>query len=458
MKKLLSLLLVSILVISLMVSCAPSTPEPDQTDTGNTAENPATDGADNSADNAADTQTTTSGDGEKIVVWAWDPNFNIDIMNTAAKFYNETHPDVEFEIVEMAKADVEQKLHTNLASQLTEGLPDIVLIEDYNAQKYLQSYPGSFADLTNEFNYDDFAPYKVELMTLDSKVYGVPFDSGVTGFFYRSDVLEEAGFTADDLSNITWDEFIEIGKTVKETTGKELLSFDAIDGGLMRVMMQSAGSWYFDGDGNLNLENNDALKEAMETYKKISDAGIIKPTSGWNDWVNAFNVGDAVSVSSGAWIIGSVKDAADQSGNWAMAEIPRLNVSASVNSSNLGGSSWYILEGAGNKEGAIEFMKEIYAGNMDFFQEILVNNGAVASYTPAHEGEAYAADDEFFGGQKIYDDLSTYMEGIPSINYGLYTYEADAAIMNQMLDVIDGKITVDEAIAAAAKQLENQIS
>ncbi len=52
----------------------------------------------------------------------------------------------------MAKADVEQKLNTVLASRVREGLPSIVLIEDYNAQKYLQAYPGAFADLTGKVN------------------------------------------------------------------------------------------------------------------------------------------------------------------------------------------------------------------------------------------------------------------------------------------------------------------
>jgi len=95
-------------------------------------------------------------------------------MQEAAARYQKINPNVEFDIVSMAKADVEQKLNTILASGVKTALPEIVLIEDYNAQKYLQSYPGSFADLTKQFNYSEFAPYKVKLMTLNNKVYGVP--------------------------------------------------------------------------------------------------------------------------------------------------------------------------------------------------------------------------------------------------------------------------------------------
>jgi len=80
----------------------------------------------------------------QITIWSWDPNFNIPIMQEAAERYAKDNPKVTFEITDLAKADVEQKLHINLASGVTAGLPDIVLIEDYNAQKYLQSYPGAF--------------------------------------------------------------------------------------------------------------------------------------------------------------------------------------------------------------------------------------------------------------------------------------------------------------------------
>lgn len=437
MKKYGSIILAASLTVSLLMGCSPSKPD---ASSATTQENAAT--ADGS---------------QKITVWAWDPNFTIPIMENAASIYKESNPDVEFEIVEMAKADVEQKLHTTLASKMTEGLPDIVLIEDYNAQKYLQSYPGSFADLTGKIAHDDFAPYKVKVMTLDDKIYGVPFDSGVTGFFYQTDILSEAGYKAEDLQNITWDQFIEIGKAVKEKTGKALLSFDKADGGLMRTMLNSSGNWYFDEKGEPTITNNQALKEAVETYKKIMDADIIAPASGWNEWVSAFNDGNAASVTSGCWIIGSVKTAADQSGNWAVAPTPRLNYADSKNASNLGGSSIYVLENAKAKDQAIDFLNTMFGGNQKVYEDALLNQGAFSTYLPAQESPAYSAEDDFFGGQAIYTDLGNWMKEIPSIDYGLYTYEADAAIMANLDAYLSGSITVDQLLQDAEAQLIGQI-
>jgi lactose/L-arabinose transport system substrate-binding protein len=403
-------------------------------------------------------QPTAAAKSGKITIWAWDPNFNIAIMNEAKARYQKDNPGVEIEVVEMAKADLEQKLHTNLASGVKEGLPDIVLIEDYNAQKYLKSYPGAFADLTGKLKHSDFAEYKVSLMTVDGKVYGVPFDSGVSGLFYRTDILAQAGYKPEDLNNITWDKFIEIGKQVKAKTGKAMLGFGLDDGGLMRIMMQSAGQWYFDKDGNVNVANNAAIKEAAATYKKIVDAGIIKKTSGWNEWVAAFNKGDSAAVITGVWIVGSIKAEASQSGKWAVAPTPKMNVSGSVNSSNLGGSSWYVLDSSKSKDIAIDFLNKEYCGDNDFYQKILVDRGAVGTYMPAQSGEAYSKEDAFFSNQKIYTDFSTWIKAIPAINYGMYTYEADAAVMGVMTDVYSGKITVDEALKKAEDQLKNQIS
>jgi len=430
MKKILSLVLASLMMVS-VASCGKKT--------------------------TTSTDTTSKEKSGKITIWAWDPNFNIAIMNEAKAIYQKTNPKVDIQVVEMAKADVEQKLNTTLASKTTEGLPDIVLIEDYNAQKYLQSYPGSFADLTGKIKHDDFAKYKVSLMTLDGKIYGVPFDSGVSGLFYRTDYLAQAGYKAEDLNNITWDQFIEIGKKVKAKTGKAMLGFDLADGGLMRIMLQSAGQWYYDKDGNVNLTNNAALKEATETYKKIVDSGIIKKESGWNDWVAAFNKGETASVVSGSWIVGSIKAEASQSGKWMVAPVPRLNLTESVNASNLGGSSWYVLEGAKNKNLAIDFLNTMYAGNNELYQKILTAQGAVGTYMPAQTGTAYSAADPFFSNQKVYTDMSEWIKKIPAINYGLYTYEADSAIMAAMPDVYSGKITVDQGLKKAEDQLKNQI-
>ena len=392
----------------------------------------------------------------EVTVWCWAPEFNGAAMNEAIARYTASNPDVTFTVVDFNKADLEQKLQTQLASGQTEGLPDIVLIEDYGAQKYLLSFPGAFEPLTDKLDYSKFAAYKVSLATVDGQTYSLPFDSGASGMFYRSDLLAEAGYKAEDLADITWDQMIEIGKAVNAKTGKPMFSIDQNDAGVIRIMLQSAGSWYFDAEGNANIKDNPVFKSALSTWvKMLQTPELYKPVSGWGDYTGAFNNGDVAGVFTGVWMTGGIKGN-NMSGKWAVAPTPRLDIEGSTHYSNLGGSSWYVLSSAPSKDAAIDFLQTVWAGDVDFYQKILVGQGAFSSYLPARDGEAYSASDEYFGGQAVWASFSDWQAQIPGVNYGIFTNEADAAVTAQIPGLVAGG-DIDEAIAAIDAQVAQQI-
>lgn len=401
--------------------------------------------------------TVAAASAGEISVWVWDKAFNGDTMREAGAIYTAANPDVTINVDDTASQDdIRAKLQTQLLAGSTEGLPDIVLIQDDIAQKYLQSFPGAFEPLSDAIDMSVFAPYKVAAATYDGKSYSVPFDSGVTGLFYRSDYLEQAGFTGADLENITWDRLIEIGTAVKEATGKQLLDLDLNDTGLVRMMMQSAGEWYFNEDGSLNITDNAALKKSLETYAKFYQADLVKPVSGWAEYTGAFTSGEVAVVPVGVWITATIKANADQSGLWGVAPIPRLDMEGSVNASNQGGSSWFVLSSSDNKEETIDFLKTVWAENPDFYQDILIKRGAVGSLLAAREGDAFKASDEFFGGAPVWQNFSTWLGQIPSVDYGTFTAEVDAAVQAQMPTIIEGG-DLDAALQAIAEQAQQQM-
>lgn len=393
----------------------------------------------------------------EISVWVWDKAFNGDTMREAGALYTAAHPDVTFNVDDSASQDdIRAKLQTQLLAGSTDGLPDIVLIQDDIAQKYLQSFPGAFEPLSDQIDMSVFAPYKVAAATYDGKSYSVPFDSGVTGLFYRSDYLEQAGFTAADLENITWDRLVEIGTTIKEKTGHTLLDLDLNDTGVIRMMMQSAGQWYFNADGSLHITDNAALKKALETYAKFYQADLVKPVSGWAEYTGAFTSGEVAMVPVGVWITATIKANADQSGKWGVAPIPRMDFEGSVNASNQGGSSWYVLASSKNKEETIDFLKTVWAGNTDFYQDILIKRGAVGSLLAARDGAAYKASDDFFGGAPVWQNFSTWLGQIPAVEYGTFTAEVDSAVQAQLPAIIKGG-DLDAALQAINDQAHQQM-
>jgi lactose/L-arabinose transport system substrate-binding protein len=378
-------------------------------------------------------------------------------MNEAAKRYKNDHPDFKIKVIDADREATMQKLQTMLASGVTSALPDIVLIEDYDATKYLQAFPGSFAPLQEEIDHSRFAPYKVEVMTNGDNIYGVPFDSGVAGMFYRSDILSEAGFKDSDMQNITWDRFIEIGQQVKAKTGIDMLTFDMTNVVLPHIMMQSGGQWFFDKEGKLNLVNNEPLKAMLETTKKIVDAKIVRQTNGWSNYVGSFNSGKVATVISGVWIMGSIKSVPEQKGKWRVAPIPSLSIAGAVHTSNQGGSSWYVLSKGKNTKGAIEFLKATFAEDTDMYQKLLVDIGAFATYLPAGNGSAYKTKDPFFSGQPVFADFSKWAAKIPQVSYGIYTQEVDNAIMSEIPALLGGE-PVDEILKRADQTLRHQIA
>ncbi|UUX34760.1 ABC transporter substrate-binding protein [Fundicoccus culcitae] len=393
---------------------------------------------------------------EEITVWAWDPQFNIRAFEIARDIYLEENPDFNLNIVESAQDDIVARLNTSLSSGVTVGLPNIVLIEDYRAASFLQSYPDAFYPLTDYFNAEDFAPYKVEATSLDGVNYGVPFDTGVTGLYIRVDLLEEAGYTLDDVTDITWNELIEVGQGIYDATGVKLLSMDLNDLGLLRAMINASGVWYTEEDGlTPNIANNDALKEAFVTFKTMNDAGLVNIHNDWAQMLQAFNTGVVATVPQGNWITPSITAAEDQAGLWAVVPWPRQDIEGSVNASNLGGSSVYVLNVEGAEQAA-EFVGAIIGGNEEFYRSIMNEIGALGTYLPLLETDAYDIEVDYFGGQKIYADFAEWSGEIPATNYGSHTYAIEDIMKNALQQYLSGS-DIDEVFNAAQQQAENQL-
>lgn len=409
---------------------------------------------------ASNTQAPQDGGKKKIVIWAWDGTFNIVAANEAKAIYQKENKDVDVEVVEMAQNDIVQKLNTNLSANSTDGLPNIVLIEDYRAQNFLSAYTDSFKDISGKVKSSDFMDYKIKSDSVNGKLYGLPFDSGVTALFYRTDLIEKAGYKKEDMNNLTWDKFIEIGKAVKAKTGKAMLTLDPSDLGLIRVMMQSAGQWYVKEDGKtVNIADNQALKESIKTWKNLMDSGIVKPITGWDNFVGAFQKGDVASVPTGCWISSSVMKSQDQSGKWAVAPIPKLStVPSSVNASNLGGSSWYVLSKVGNSDLAVDFLAKTFGSSKELMNTLAEKINLVSTLKSASSVDNYNKSIDFYGGQKLMQDFATWSEKIPAVNYGSSTYNIEDILSGAVQNIVSKNADLDTTLKDVQKQAEAAVA
>ncbi len=456
-KRFTALALTLVLVAGLMAGCggsgsgtkdtkdtaAKETQAPAQTTAGTEAQTEAKDG---------ETQAAADGEQTEITVWAWDASFNGYALEEAAKVYD---GNVKVNFVEMAKADCLQKIHTTLASGVTDDLPDIVLISDLNAPGYLMSYPGAFRAMDDLVNYGDFADYKAAACQYEGVGYGVPFDTGVAGLFYRTDYIEEAGYTAEDMQDMTWDEYLAMGEKLKEK-GHMLQTYNPNDIAEFQIMLQSAGKWFSKADGSADFTDNAALKECFEIFKTLNESDYVKVVSDWTEFTGAINGGDVACVLRGSWISSTIMAGEDQSGKWAVAPVPKLSVDGATNKSNQGGSSWYVLANSANSDAAADFLAKTFAGSTDLYNTLLNDKNIMGTYLPASGVPAYDVASDFYGGQKLNADFAAWLSEIPAVTTGAFSAEAQTALLGVMPAYLAGG-DMDKALSDAATQYEQLI-
>lgn len=383
--------------------------------------------------------SASADEANKLTVWCWDPSNNMYSMEKAAEIYKEVNPDFELDLVEVPWDDLQTKVITAATSGDLSTLPDIFLMQDNAFQKNVIMFPGLITPLTDSgIDFAQFGEAKTAYSVIDGVNYGIPFDNGAVIACYRTDILAEAGYTVDDLTDITWSRYAEIGKDVLEKTGKPLLSGVAGQVDIIMMMVQSAGGSLFDAEGNPSIVGNEILKEVITTYAQMVKDGVVIEVNDWDQYIGTMVNSTVAGTINGCWIMGSIQTAEDQSGNWAITNMPRLEVAENAtNYSNNGGSSWAISANCDNPEVAYEFMKHTYAGSVPLYEDI-ISVGMLATYLPVGDSPVYGESVEFYGGDAIYGKILEFSTHTPSNFTGAYYYEARDAVAVAATNFMNG--------------------
>lgn len=393
---------------------------------------------------------------DHIQIWAWDDTFNAKAAQLAAERYRKKYPKApEIEVTTKEREEILSDVKLLLSSQVYDQLPDVIMIEDYDVQDVLQNYEDEFVALDDQVNYDQYVDYKRKLVAHDGDSYGIPFDCGTAALFYRLDILEQAGFSEEDMQDLTWSRYMEIGRQVYKKTGIPMLTLDPTDLPLVRIIMQSCGRWYVKQDGvTADIKDNTALRQALEIYTQLLNENLGVSVNGWNEFISAFQNGEVASVISGGWILSSIKTNKQQAGKWRVTRIPLVeNNQDAVWASNVGGSAWYILKNSAHASAASEFMTEMFAEDTDFMNTLVEEIGIVPSLKDLSVLKSYRNTDSFFGGQSVTRLLNSFASMVPAVNYGSKTYEIEDILESEFQNELsDGNM--DSCLARVQMKAE----
>ena len=203
--------------------------------------------------------------------------------------------------VEVVKAHYKYAVDTFVSMAEAGTVPTLFETWYTEPQKLIKG--GFVADITDELTelgwLDKMNPSVRNLLSDENgRVYGLPRDGYALGLMVNAEVFEDAGLTDENglpLYPKTWEEFVTVGKTIKEATGSAALCLLAAD---------NAGGWHFsniawtfgatlevknaDGKWEANLNSPEAVA-AMEFVKALKwEHGLLTSDPTTENWGTGF--------------------------------------------------------------------------------------------------------------------------------------------------------------------------
>ena len=397
---------------------------------------------------------------DTLSIAAWDKNFNIPALKAAEKDYQtNVDPDFKLDIIEESQSSDIETLITNAAAAGDYStVPDVVLFQDHYFNKYHTDYPDAWVALDGaDVDWSDFSEEKLSYSTVDGVHYGFPVDNGTVICAYRTDLLEQAGYTIDDLTGVTWEDFIKIGKDVYDKTGKYLLSMDGDGNDLPYMMMQAEGASQF-RDGEPYIAENETMKQVIQTIEDMVDNNVLYLANDWSDYTDQTIMGDMVAgVMNGNWIIPTVEQVTDNSGKWEITTMPTLSGEEGYASN--GGSSLYITANCQNVDLAKKFLAYTFGGGSVAetgtsitYDDALTNGGVITTCISAGKSDVYGQGVEFFNNQPIYSKIVEMGSHVPVVEQSDYHYPCRTYVAAAIINIHNGA-DIDDELKNAEDQL-----
>lgn len=289
----------------------------------------------------------------EISVWHYWDGANADQFDAMVDQFNNEHENVHVVTSNVPNSDFLTKLKTSATSNT---LPDVAIGDLIWVPQIAQM--GNLADLSTVVSkavIEDVNPALREYGNIDGKQLSVPVSANNLAYMYNRDVFKEAGLDPDNPPT-TWEELLEQGKTIVETTGKSGydLFTEAGDNGEgltwnFQVSLWQAGGEFLNDDNSAAAFNTPEGIKATQFWIDLIDSGVSKYAS-WGE----FEKGNGGSAQEGSWMVGIW--APDPPFDFDVAPLPNPQGSEPV--TNLGGEQAMVFNNSDeNVKAAGEFLE-----------------------------------------------------------------------------------------------------
>jgi sorbitol/mannitol transport system substrate-binding protein len=274
------------------------------------------------------------GDGPVTLNLATVNNPQMKDMEKLKSEYEAANPDVKINFQVMEEGDLRSAVTADVASN--GGQYDVVTIGAYETPQWGAN--GWLVDLTSfgedaDYDVDDILPAVREALSVDDKLFAVPFYGESSILMYNKEILDKAGVTLSQ--NPTWQEVADAAAAVNTNDmagicmrGKP--GWGDLFAPLTTVVQTFGGNWY-DMEWNATVDTPE-WKEAVSFYKEMLDAsGESDPVSySFNECLTALKEGKA-AMWADASVAASILEADDSpvKGKMAYTHMPVVETAES---------------------------------------------------------------------------------------------------------------------------------
>lgn len=381
----------------------------------------------------------------------------IDALNAVVPMIEE-QTGIDIEVIEYPGPDKEyiSKLLTELRAGTGPdvfSLPSSGEIVDFSTAGYLVDVT---AEVKGSDAWDNMFPIARELAETDGVIYTMPTMLAMQQFYFRNDVLTEAGVSTDQPAD--WDALLDRAIEAKEKTGEYslLMPMGVTWGGgtyiesFRLLLANSSTPELVTENGTFNL-TSDGVREVFEFYQKMIEAEVVPvdPLLGPDPWVipkyEMFPAGELLMTTCGSWCYifdwgpeskNPIPDIENAVGTW---KVPNVNGDAPSVLVNLN-HPWMVSSSAVD----IEASKKVLAamGSIELMTSYAQKSGNLPSRADAIESDGFQQLtalvpllDQLEDGRSVATapGFSTVMEGIGRGSEALLLGNADAAGAQQIL-------------------------
>lgn len=341
-----------------------------------------------SSDSAASSTGASSetGSGESVTLHVLMEGVpDTDIVQAMLPAFNAEHPEIKVEI----ETAVYDQMRDKYVASFTAPEPvynlailDNPWVGDFAGAEFVLPLDDQLASAGADYNFDDISAPLRAINDVDGSTYGVPFYNYALGLIYRTDLVDAAPATLDDLVTVADQQTTadQAGLAMQPQRGYKAFEEWA------NYLFAAGGSIYGD-DGQVDLNTPEATT-ALQTYVDLYNTDAPANSLNWafDEALRSVSTGGAAMMVSYNWMLPTLNSpdgpAGDLAGKFALAPMPG-------GKQVLGSWSWAIPANSDQVDAAWTFIEwltspagekeRVLAGGAPIRQSVLTDPDVLAS-------------------------------------------------------------------------------